>query len=86
MLSRRRAAIGLAIAATVLIAAPTASGQGRERLEMYTLTGSADAIRDAAGGVELAGVRQSSVGDQGRRGADAGAAREGRCERRARRS
>ena len=44
MLSRRRAAIGLAIAATVLIAAPAASGQGRERLEMYTLTGSADAI------------------------------------------
>ena len=62
MLSRRRAAIGLAIAATVLIAAPAASGQGRERLEMYTLTGSADAIRDAAGGVELAGVRQSRSG------------------------
>ena len=62
MLSKRRAAIGLAVAATVLIAAPTASGQGRERLEMYTLTGSADAIRDAAGGVELAGVRQSRSG------------------------
>jgi hypothetical protein len=62
MLSRRRAALGLAIAATVLIAAPAASGQGRERLEMYTLTGSPDAIRDAAGGVELAGVRRSASG------------------------
>ena len=83
MLSRRRAAIGLAVAATVLIAAPAASGQGRERLEMYTLTGSPDAIREPPAASSSPASARSTIGDQGRRGADAGAAREGRRERRA---
>ena len=59
---RRCAVLGLAVLATALIAAPTASGQSRERLEMYTLEGSADRDPDAAGGVELAGVRQTGSG------------------------
>src|SRR5215210_2677985 len=61
MSSRRFAVFGLAAAAIALSAAP-AAGQDRPRLEMYTLQGGADAIREAAGGVELAGVRQTASG------------------------
>jgi hypothetical protein len=54
--------VGLAAVAIALVVAPTASGKGREKLEMYTLEGSADRIAEAAGGVELAGVRQTASG------------------------
>ena len=62
MSSRRFAVFGLAAAAIALSAAPAAHGQDQQQLEMYTLRGSADAIREAAGGVELAGVRQTRSG------------------------
>jgi hypothetical protein len=50
----------LVTGAVALLIAPAASG--RERLEMYTLEGRADRIAAAAGGAELAGVRQTSSG------------------------
>ncbi len=52
----------LAAVALALAIAPTAAGQGRERLEMYTLKGRPDKIAKAAGGVELAGKRQTRTG------------------------
>jgi hypothetical protein len=60
--SRTSAMVGLAAVAIALVVAPAASGKGREKLEMYTLEGSADRIAEAAGGVELAGVRQTASG------------------------
>jgi hypothetical protein len=59
---RRSAMFVLATFAVVLAVTPTASGQGREQLEMYTLEGSAGSIAQAAGGVELAGVEQTASG------------------------
>ena len=58
----RSAAFGLATLAIALVVAPAASGAGREKLEMYTLEGSAGSITEAAGGVELAGARQTASG------------------------
>ncbi len=81
MWSSRSAGFGLAVLAIALVVTPSAAGAARE-LEMYTLEGSAATIAEAAEGVELAGVRQTAVRDQGRRGADATPAREARRVRR----
>jgi hypothetical protein len=62
MRSRFFALVGLAALATVLTVAPTAAAQGPERLEMYTLTGAAQKILRATGGVELTGVRYTRRG------------------------
>jgi hypothetical protein len=59
MSCRRFAVLGLAVLGAALSIAPAASGQS---LEMYTLEGPPDRIREAAGGVELAGVRQTAGG------------------------
>ena len=47
---------------------PAAWGQSGGLLERYTLEGSADRVREAAGGAELAGVRQTTVGIRVRQG------------------
>jgi len=60
--SRSSAMVGLAAVAIALVVAPAASGDGREKLEMYTLEGSADRIAQTTGGVELAGVRHTASG------------------------
>ena len=69
--ARRRARYRLAGAALAVmllapltaLGAPTASAApNREKLEMYTLEGNAGRIAEAAGGVELAGVRQTASG------------------------
>ena len=62
MWSRFLALAALGSVSTVLVVAPPASGQGRQQLEMYTIEGRADKIADAAGGVELAGTRQTRSG------------------------
>ncbi len=59
---RRTVSFGLATFAIALAVAPAASAKSGQHLEMYTLEGSAAAIAQAAGGVELAGVRQSASG------------------------
>ena len=62
MRSRFFALVGLAAVAIALTIAPSAAGQGRERLEMYTLTGGTQKILRATGGVELTGVRYTRRG------------------------
>jgi hypothetical protein len=62
MWSRIGALVGFAAVAIALTIAPAASGQGRERLEMYTLKGNASKIARATQGVELAGVRYTRRG------------------------
>jgi Zinc carboxypeptidase len=62
MWSRFGALVGLAAVAITLVIAPTAAGQRRERLEMYTLQGSADEITRATQGTELAGLRYTRRG------------------------
>ncbi len=62
MRTRFFALVGLAAVATALAIAPTAAGQGRERLEMYTLKGGTQKILRATGGVELTGVRYTRRG------------------------
>jgi hypothetical protein len=62
MSSRLTASVGLAAVAIAFVVAPSASAQGRERLEMYTLQGPADKISEGAKGVELAAVRQTASG------------------------
>ena len=62
MRSRFFALVGLAAVAIALTIVPTAAGQGRERLEMYTLTGGTQKILRATGGVELTGVRYTRRG------------------------
>ena len=59
---RRSFMLGLATFAIALAVAPAASAKAGQQLEMYTLEGSAAAIAQAAGGVELAGVRQTASG------------------------
>jgi Zinc carboxypeptidase len=52
-----------ALAAVIALAtAPTAAGQGREKLEMYTVTGNAGKIARATQGLELAGLRYTRRG------------------------
>jgi hypothetical protein len=62
MWSRFGALVGLAAVAIALTIAPTAAGQGRERLEMYTLSGSVEKITRGTQGVELAGLRYTRRG------------------------
>jgi hypothetical protein len=62
MWSRIGALVGLAAVAIALTIAPAAAGQGRERLEMYTLTGSAEKIARGTEGAELAGLRYTRRG------------------------
>jgi hypothetical protein len=62
MWSRFGALIGLAAIAVALTIAPAAAGQGREKLEMYTLKGNAAKIARATAGVELAGLRYTRRG------------------------
>ena len=45
-----------------LATAPAAAGQGREKLEMYTVTGNAGKITRATQGLELAGLRYTRRG------------------------
>jgi Zinc carboxypeptidase/Immune inhibitor A peptidase M6 len=59
---RRGVVHALAAGAIALAIAPTAAGAGREKLEMYTLEGTAAQISQSVGGVELAGVRQTASG------------------------
>jgi hypothetical protein len=47
---------------TALLAPTASAAPDREKLEMYTLEGSPGRIAEAAGGVELAGVRQTASG------------------------
>ena len=52
-----------ALAAVIALAtAPAAAGQGREKLEMYTVTGNAGKIAQATQGLELAGLRYTRRG------------------------
>ena len=64
MWSRLSVVVVLTAVAVALAIAPAASGQGVDELglEMYTLKGPADKISEAAGGTELAGVRQTQSG------------------------
>jgi Zinc carboxypeptidase len=62
MWSRFGALVGLAAVAIALAIAPAAAAQGRERLEMYTLKGSADKIARATEGLEVAGLRYTRRG------------------------
>jgi hypothetical protein len=62
MWSRMGVLVGLAAVAITLAIAPAAAGQARERLEMYTLRGSAVDVARATQGVELAGVRYTRRG------------------------
>jgi hypothetical protein len=62
MVVRRTAGVCLAVAAIVLAIVPAAAGKARQKLEMYTLEGTAAQISQAVGGVELAGVRQTATG------------------------
>ena len=62
MRSLWRIVAGLAAMAIMLVVAPAAAGSAGDQLEMYTLQGTADRIAEAAGGVELAGVRQTASG------------------------
>jgi Zinc carboxypeptidase/Immune inhibitor A-like, MAM domain len=54
--------VGVALSALVLATAPSAAGQGRGGLEMYTLEGPPDDIARAAPGVELAAIQQTPSG------------------------
>ncbi|HZN72401.1 MAG TPA: M14 family zinc carboxypeptidase [Micromonosporaceae bacterium] len=57
------ALVVILLAPLTALLAPTASAAPkREKLEMYTLEGTASRIAAAAGGVELAGVRQTASG------------------------
>jgi Zinc carboxypeptidase len=63
MSSRSRVAlVGLAVLAIASAIAPAAAGQARQRLDMYTLQGSAEKIARATQGVELAGLRYTRRG------------------------
>jgi len=62
MWSRLSGSVALAAVAIVAICAPTAFAKGRDKLEMYTVQGSADTIRQAVGGVDFAGLRQTASG------------------------
>jgi Zinc carboxypeptidase len=62
MWSRFGALVGFAAVTIALAIAPAAAGQGRERLEMYTLKGNADKIARATEGIELAGLRYTRRG------------------------
>src|SRR5215211_987904 len=62
MRSSLRASVVFAAIATGLVVAPAAVGQDRDPLQMYTLHGRGDGIAKAAGGVELAGQRQTASG------------------------
>src|SRR5215210_1746693 len=62
MWSRLAAALGLAALTAAFAITPAAAGKGREKLEMYTLEGRADAIARVTQGVELAGVRRTASG------------------------
>ena len=62
MCSRAGVRVGLAAAAITLMIAPAAAAKGREKLEMYTLRGSAATIGELTAGVELAGVRRTASG------------------------
>jgi Zinc carboxypeptidase/Immune inhibitor A-like, MAM domain len=64
MRSSLRASAVLAAFVLGLVIAPAAVGQDRDPLQMYTLQGRADKIAKAAGGVELAGQRQTATGLQ----------------------
>src|SRR5215208_1718512 len=52
----------LVTAVIALTLVPTAAAKGRDTLQMYTLSGPAEVIAQAAAGVELAGVRQTADG------------------------
>jgi murein tripeptide amidase MpaA len=54
--------VGVALSALVLATAPSAAGQGRGGLEMYTLEGPPDDIARAAPGVELVAPEQTPSG------------------------
>ena len=62
MWSRFVVLAALAVAAIALAIAPAAAGQGREKLEMYTVTGNAGKIARATQGLELAGLRYTRRG------------------------
>jgi Zinc carboxypeptidase/Immune inhibitor A-like, MAM domain len=54
--------VGVALSALVLATAPSAAGQGRGGLEMYTLEGPPDDIARAASGVELVAPQETPSG------------------------
>src|SRR5215203_3254698 len=54
--------ISIAAVIVALAIAPTAFGQGRDGLQMYTLRGSAEEISQAAAGVELVDPQQTASG------------------------
>ncbi len=62
MCSRAGVRVGLAAVAITLMIAPASAAKGREKLEMYTLRGSAATIGELTAGVELAGVRRTASG------------------------
>jgi Zinc carboxypeptidase/Immune inhibitor A-like, MAM domain len=62
MWSRFVVLAALAAAAIALAIAPAAAGQGREKLEMYTVAGNAGKIARATEGLELAGLRYTRRG------------------------
>jgi hypothetical protein len=62
MWSRFVVLAGLAAAAIALAIPPAAAGQGREKLEMYTVAGNAGRIAKATQGLELAGLRYTRRG------------------------
>src|SRR5215210_2730963 len=62
MTFRLTALIGSVAVSLVLLAAPVASGQGRDGLQMYTVHGPAGEVAEATQGVELAGVHQTASG------------------------
>jgi hypothetical protein len=62
MWSRFGVLVGLAAAAIALTIVPAAAGQGREKLEMYTVAGNAGKIAKATQGLELAGLRYTRRG------------------------
>jgi murein tripeptide amidase MpaA len=62
MWSRFVVLAALAAAAIALAIAPAAAGQGREKLEMYTVAGNAGKIARATQGLELAGLRYTRRG------------------------
>jgi Zinc carboxypeptidase/Immune inhibitor A peptidase M6 len=62
MWSRFVVLAGLAAAAIALTIAPAAAGQGRQKHDMYTVTGNAGKIARATQGLELAGLRYTRRG------------------------
>jgi hypothetical protein len=62
MWSRVSVVVGFAVVAVALAIAPAAVGQGREKLEMYTVEGASDKVAEGTAGVELSAVQQTASG------------------------